>query len=405
MSFYADLHIHSRYSRATGRECDLEHLSMWARRKGLAVLGTGDMTHPGWRAEIRYKLTPAEPGLFRLRPDPEPEGDIAPTQFMLTGEVATVYKKDTRGRRVHHVICMPGFEAADRLAARLEPFGKLESDGRPMLRLDSRDLLEIVLDAGEGAYLVPAHVWTPWYSVLGSKSGFDSVAECYGDLAGHVFAVETGLSSDPPMNWRVSSLDPYRLVSNSDAHSPPKLGREACVFDCRPDYFAMLRALKTGEGYGGTLEFYPEEGKYHLDGHRKCRVRLTPTETRRCRGACPICGKRVTVGVMHRVEDLADRGEGARPAGAAPYRRLIPLVEVLSEVEGVAVASKRVGKLYAELVRCVGPELFVLEHAPLGELARYGSERLAEGIRRMRSGEVRCEAGFDGEYGAVRLFP
>ena len=405
MSFYADLHVHSKYSRATSRECNLEHLSVWARRKGLAVLGTGDITHPGWRAEVQGKLIPAESGLFRLRAELDCEGPSEPTRFMLTGEVATVYKKDGRSRRVHHVIGVPGFEQAECFAARLGRVGKLESDGRPMLGLDSRDLLEIVLEAGDGAWLMPAHVWTPWYSVLGSKSGFDSMAECYGDLAGNVFAVETGLSSDPPMNWRVSSLDPYRLVSNSDAHSPSKLGREACVFECPPDYFAMLRALKTGEGYGGTVEFYPEEGKYHLDGHRKCRVRLTPDETRRCGGACPVCGRQVTVGVMHRVEDLADRGEGARPAGAAPFRRLIPLEEVLSEVEGVAAGSKRVGTLYAELLRRIGPELFVLEHAPLSELARHGSDRLAEGVRRMRSGEICCEAGFDGEYGALRLFP
>lgn len=411
MSFYADLHIHSKFSRATSRDCDLEHLSLWARKKGIAVLGTGDFTHAGWLTEIREKLEPAEPGLLRLRADieravAEEAGNCAglPTRFMLSVEISTIYKKTERTRKSHHVILAPSLEHVERMTKSLSRIGNLAADGRPILGLDARDLLEIVLESGEGAFLIPAHIWTPWFSALGSKSGFDSIEECYGDLAGHIFAVETGLSSDPPMNWRLSALDRYRLVSNSDAHSPGKLGREACVFDCETDYFAMRRALETGERYGGTIEFFPEEGKYHLDGHRKCGVCLTPSETRDHAGLCPICGKALTVGVMSRVEELADRPEGERPQGAAPFRNLIPLAEVLSELEGVGQASKRVVALHEKLLAQVGPELFILEHAGLDEIRRHGSEPLAEAIRRMRAGAVIREAGYDGEYGVIHLF-
>ena len=275
--FYADLHIHSKFSRATSRDADLEHMAIWARKKGVSVLGTGDFTHPAWFAEIQEKLVPAEPGLFRLRDDLAQEVDRqltgacqGPIRFMLEVEISTIYKKGESTRKVHHLIYAPDLQTAQRLIQQLSRIGNLQSDGRPILGLDSRDLLEIALQSGEGCYLIPAHIWTPWFAVLGSKSGFDSVEDCYGDLAPEIFALETGLSSDPPMNWRLSSLDRYQLVSNSDAHSPPKIGREACAFDTELDYFAMRRALESGEGYGGTVEFFPEEGKYHMDGHRKC---------------------------------------------------------------------------------------------------------------------------------------
>ncbi len=409
--FYADLHVHSRYSRATSRDCDLEHLALWAQKKGITVLGTGDFTHPAWLAEIREKLVPAEPGLFRLRADLEPEVERGlgaacrlPTRFLLSVEISTIYSKGGRTRRVHHLVYVPDLDAAGRVVRRLSRIGNLASDGRPILGLDSRDLLEIVLESSPGAYLVPAHAWTPWFSVLGSKAGFDAVEACYGDLARHLFAIETGLSSDPPMNWRLSALDRYRLVSNSDAHSPAKLGREACAFDTALDYFAMRAALESGEGYAGTVEFFPEEGKYHLDGHRGCGVRLSPAETRQMGGICPTCGKPVTVGVMHRVEDLADRPEGARPAGAAPFRSLIPLCEVLAELEGVGPASRAVERAYEKLLAQLGPELVVLEQAPVEEIRRAGSPLLAEAITRMRASKVIREAGFDGEYGVIRLF-
>ena len=270
MRFHADFHIHSKYSRATSKDCDLEHLTFWGRKKGLTILGTGNFTHPAWRAELRDKLVPAEPGLFRLRPGLAqeverllPSACHGPTRFMLSVEISTIYKKGERTRKVHHLVIAPDFDTVERVVQRLERIGNLRADGRPILGLDSRHLLEIVLESGPDAYLIPAHIWTPWFAVLGSKSGFDAVEECYGDLSPHIFAVETGLSSDPPMNWRVSSLDRYRLVSNSDAHSPQKLGREACAFDTDLDYYALRRALETGQGYIGTVEFFPEEGNYH----------------------------------------------------------------------------------------------------------------------------------------------
>ena len=411
--FYADLHVHSKFSRATSRECDLEHLALWAGKKGIGVVATGDFTHPGWFAEVEEKLIPAEPGLFRLRPDLEREvcrrqerPAPAGVRFILEVEISTIYKKDGRTRKVHHLVYVPGLDHARRLTESLSRIGNLKSDGRPILGLDSRDLLEIALQSGEGSYLVPAHVWTPWFSVLGSKSGFESIEECYGDLAAEVFALETGLSSDPPMNWRVSRLDRYALVSNSDAHSPPKLGREACVFDTEVDYFAMRRALQTGLGYGGTVEFFPEEGKYHLDGHRKCGVSLSPEETRRHGGTCPECGKPVTLGVMYRVGELADRQRPPEPLPprAAPFRSLIPLEEVLGEICGVGPQSHTVQQKYEEILSRLGAELFILEHAPPEDVARAGSPLLAEAILRMRQRRVIRQGGFDGEYGTIRLF-
>jgi PHP family Zn ribbon phosphoesterase len=282
--FHADLHIHSKYSRACSKDCDLEHLAWWALRKGITVVGTGDFTHPAWAAELRDKLVPAEPGLFRLRPDLErrtsPPSQAQAIRFMLSVEISTIYRRAERTRKVHHLLYAPSLDAAGRITTALARIGNLAADGRPILGLDSRDLLEITLASDPGSYLVPAHVWTPWFAVLGSKSGFDAVADCYADLAEHIFAIETGLSADPPMNWMCSALDGYRFVSNSDAHSPPMLGREATTLRTDLDYFAIRRALETGEGLAGTVEFFPEEGKYHLDGHRKCGVRLTPEQTR-----------------------------------------------------------------------------------------------------------------------------
>ncbi|MEM7588068.1 MAG: UvrD-helicase domain-containing protein, partial [Acidobacteriota bacterium] len=411
MPFYADLHIHSKYSRATSRNCDLEHLALWARRKGLGVIATGDFTHPAWFDEIRDKLVPAEPGLFRLRPELEKEIDAklpsscaGPTRFMLEVEISTIYKKGDRTRKVHHLIYAPDIDTASRFRDRLGTIGNIKSDGRPILGLDSRDLLEITLESGPDAYLVPAHIWTPWFAALGSKSGFDSIEDCYGDLTGHIFAVETGLSSDPPMNWRVSGLDRFTLVSNSDAHSPPMLGREACVFDTELDYFAMRRALETGEGYGGTVEFFPEEGKYHLDGHRACQLRLEPEETRRFEGRCPTCNKPLTVGVMHRVETLADRDASEPPEGAAPFKSIVPLPEIVSELCGVGPKSKAVGSRVAALVARHGPELDILERLPLEDLRRDTDPLISEAIERLRAGQVFCEGGYDGEYGVIRLF-
>jgi ATP-dependent DNA helicase UvrD/PcrA len=413
MRFHADLHIHSKYSRATSRDLDLEHLAWWAMRKGITVVGTGDFTHPAWRAEIKEKLVPAEPGLFRLKPDLEQEiarSLPAPTQgmvrFMLSVEISTIYKKGERTRKIHHLLYAPDFDAADRIALKLASIGNIASDGRPILGLDSRHLLEITLEASGGAYLVPAHIWTPWFAVLGSQSGFDSITDCYGDLAPHVFAVETGLSSDPAMNWRLSFLDRFRLVSNSDAHSPGKLGRETTLYETELDYFAIRTALETGKGYVGTVEFFPEEGKYHLDGHRKCDARLTPKETLANNGLCPVCGKPVTVGVLHRVDALADRDEddAPPPATAGAVSNLVPLAEILSEIEATGPASKTVERHYDRLISTLGPELWILQSAPVEEIARADSSLLVEAIKRLRSGAVIRDAGYDGEYGRIRLF-
>ncbi len=411
MRFYADLHIHSKYSRATSRDCDLEHLTYWGRKKGITVIGTGDFTHPAWFQEIKDKLVPAEPGLFRLRPDleksflePLPAVCHGTTRFMLSVEISTIYKKGDKTRKVHHLVYAPSIEKAEAIRLKLEKIGNIRSDGRPILGLDSRHLLEIVLEAGEGCYLVPAHIWTPWFSVLGSKSGFDNVCDCYGDLSKHVFAVETGLSSDPEMNWRVSHLDRYRLMSNSDAHSPQKLGREVCVFDTDLDYFAMKRALETGIGYGGTAEFFPEEGKYHMDGHRNCNVRLTPEESRRLNGICPACKKPLTLGVMYRVEELADRPLSYKPKNACPYQNLIPLPEMISEIHGKGETSHAVTRDYEKMISSLGPELDILSTLPLDLIGKKSSPLVQEAIQRMREGHVIREAGYDGEYGRIKLF-
>ncbi|HXP14713.1 MAG TPA: endonuclease Q family protein, partial [Actinomycetes bacterium] len=409
--FYADLHIHSKYSRACSRDCDLEHLALVGRRKGISVIGTGDFTHPRWFEELESTLVPAEPGLFRLREDVEravearlPASCRGPVRFLLSVEISTIYKRAERTRKVHHLLYMPDLASAARCAAALRRIGNLASDGRPILGLDSRDLLEITLESGDGAYLVPAHAWTPWFSPLGSKSGFDRVEDCYADLAEHIFALETGLSADPEMCWRVSGLDRYRLVSNSDAHSPPALGREATVLDTDLDYWAIRRALETGQGFEGTVEFFPEEGKYHLDGHRKCGVRMEPSETRRHGGRCPVCGKPPTVGVLHRVEELADRPPGTRPPGAARFRNLIQLPELTGEVLGVGPRSKAVTAVVDGLVDRLGPELDILEHVPTDDIAKAAPPLLAEAIDRVRRGAVIREAGYDGEYGIIRVF-
>jgi len=409
--FYADLHIHSRFSRACSRDCDIEHLAWWALRKGITVVGTGDFTHPAWAAELRESLIPAEPGLLRLRPDLEdrlrrtsPRSCAGHVRFMLSAEISTIYRGGDRTRKVHHLIYAPTFEAAGRITEALSKIGNLASDGRPIIGLDSRNLLEITLAGGPGCYLVPAHAWTPWFAVLGSKSGFDRVADCYGDLADQVFAIETGLSSDPPLNWMCSSLDGYRLVSNSDAHSPPMLGREATTLSCDLDYFAIAEAFRTGNGLAGTIEFFPEEGKYHLDGHRKCGIRFEPAESDRHGGMCPACGKPLTIGVLHRVAELADRPAGYRPPGAPGFTRLVQLRQVVGEIVATGPASKKVAAEVSRLVGALGPELGILGEVPLSDVERVGGGALAEALARLRRGAVVRAAGYDGEYGTVRLF-
>ena len=407
MFFYADLHIHSKYSRATSKSCNLEELAIWAQKKGLSIISTGDFTHPAWFKEIQEKLIPAGPGVFRLRKDIEKQifKTNTPVKFLLSVEISTIYKKWDKTRKVHHIVFMPDFSTAENFRQKLSAIGNIVSDGRPILGLDSRNLLEITLESGEGSYIIPAHIWTPWFSVLGSKSGFDSIQECYADLAEHIFAVETGLSSDPEMNWRVSSLDKYRLVSNSDAHSPSKLAREATVFDTEINYFSIMNALKTGTGYVGTVEFFPEEGKYHEDGHRKCKICLTPEETAKFNGICPVCQKPLTIGVLNRVNELTDKpSDFTPPETAGKVFSLVPLQEILSEIMHVGPSSKSVACEYEKLIYKLGPELSILQDVPIDELSKAYSPILAEGISRLRNGKVIKQAGFDGEYGIIKLF-
>lgn len=413
MKIVADLHIHSHYSRATSKNLNFEHLTKWAQLKGVHVVGTGDIAHPGWLAEMKEKLEPAEEGLFRLKADyaqaiqaEVPQACQAPVRFMLAGEISSIYKKYDKVRKIHNVIFAPSLEAVEKIQVALEKIGNIRSDGRPILGLDSRDLLELILELDPQNYLIPAHIWTPWFAMLGSKSGFDSVEECFADLTPHIFALETGLSSDPPMNWRVSALDGYTLVSNSDAHSPPKLAREANLFETDLSYPAMFEALKTGdpEAFLGTIEFFPEEGKYHYDGHRKCGISWEPETTIAHQGLCSECGKPVTVGVMHRVETLADRPQGVRPERHYPFHCLIPLPEVLAEVHGVGPNSKRVQESYEVLLAKLGSELSILQDIPLEEIEQVEGSLLSEGIRRMRQGDINIAAGYDGEYGVLKLF-
>jgi uncharacterized protein (TIGR00375 family) len=410
MSFYADLHLHSRYAKATSRNADLVELAWWARRKGITVLGTGDFTHPAWFEELTQRLVPAEPGLYRLQDDLDqavldrlPPSCRGPLRFLMAVEVSTAFHRDGRARRMHHLLYVPNLKSAATLNDRLGRSGNITEDGRPTLAMDAGDLLEATLDSGDGAYLVPAHLWTPWVGVLSATTGFDSIEACYGALARHIFAVETGLSADPPMNWRVSRLDRFRSVSYSDAHAPSRLGREATELDTELDYFAIRHALETGKGFLGTVELFPEEGRYHLSGHRRCGVRLEPAEARKARMRCPVCGKRLTMGVLQRVDDLADRPAGAHPEEAGACRNLVPLPEVVAEVAGVGPTSKTVRGTVEAMLEQLGPELPLLERLPLDAIDKAGFPAEAEAIGKVRSGQVVRDPGFDGQYGSIRL--
>jgi len=413
--YLADLHIHSRYSRATSKGLTPRHLAAWGETKGLDVVATGDFTHPGWLADLKDALVPDDSGLLRLAdpaglaaeipwlPDARYAGRV---RFLLSAEISSIYKRGGKVRKIHNLVYAPSFETVGKINAKLARVGNLAADGRPILGLDSRHLLELVLETDPAAFLAPAHIWTPWFSIFGSKSGFDSVEECFGDLAGEIFALETGLSSDPEMNWTLSALDRYRLISNSDAHSGEKLGRECNLFAGTPSYDGIRSALR-GEApdapFCGTVEFFPEEGKYHLDGHRDCGVVMEPAESKARGGICPVCGKPMTLGVLHRVLELADRTEPVRPEGAAGFTSLIPLDEVAGEVMGVGPRTARARRLVAALLARFGAELTVLRDAPPEELARV-NPALAEAVSRMRRGRVLRDPGFDGQYGRISVF-
>ncbi len=402
----ADLHIHSKYSRATSKEGVPEYLDLWARKKGIQLLGTGDFTHPAWRTELKEKLLPAEEGLYTLREDcrlEEPSACSFATRFVVSGEISSIYSKNGRTRKVHNLILLPSLEAAEELSHKLEAIGNIHSDGRPILGLDSRDLLELTLDACPNAIFVPAHIWTPHFSLFGAFSGFDSIEECFEDLTPYIHALETGLSSDPPMNWRVSALDHYTLISNSDAHSPAKLGREANLLDIAPSYPALEKAIQSGEGFAGTIEFFPEEGKYHYDGHRNCGLCLTPAEADQYGGRCPVCGKKLTIGVQHRVEQLADRAEGFTRPSAKAFESLAPLPEVIAASAGFSAGSAKTVQLYEHMLKTLGPEFEILRTAPADIIEQTAGPCVAEGIRRLRAGRVLRTPGYDGEYGKIEL--
>ncbi|MBN2383509.1 UvrD-helicase domain-containing protein [bacterium] len=414
MKLIGDFHIHSHYSRSTSRDLCPETLEYWARIKGINVIGTGDCVHPGWLEELQTKLEPAEEGLFRLRAqyrrvvdwDGFQESENSP-RFLLTTEISTIYKCREKVRKVHHLLFVPDFETAEKLQHRLSRIGNISSDGRPILGLSSPDLLEMVLECCGQIFFVPAHIWTPWFSSLGAKSGFDSIEECYGALSGHIQAIEMGLSSDPPMNWLCSFLDRYTLLANSDAHSPEKLGRNANVFQTDLSYPALIEAMKTGRSdqFLGTIDFFPQEGKYHYDGHRKCQICWNPFQTMRHQGMCTVCGKPVTIGVMHRVVQLSDRQAiDRRSMKAAPFYSLIPLKELLAEVYQLGPQSKRVQRLYQTIIGLMGPELHILLDLPLDQLRKSGQHELALAIERMRRGTVYIQEGYDGEYGRITVF-
>ena len=408
MKIIGDLHINSRFSMATSKEGTPENLDFWARKKGISLIGTGDFTHPAWRAELRERLIPEGNGLYRLKEEYVKEESRKfsgeGTRFVVSGEISSIYKKNGKTRKVHNVILLPGLEAADAMAQCLEKIGNIHSDGRPILGLDSHDLLEMMLDVCPEGILIPAHIWTPHFSVLGAKSGFDSVEECFEELTSYVHALETGLSSDPAMNWRISGLDRYQLVSNSDAHSPSRLGREANLLDIECSYEGLYQAIQTGKGLEGTVEFFPEEGKYHFDGHRKCGVSLSPTEAERLGEICPVCGKKLTMGVDHRVEQLADREEGFVKEDGRKYESLVPLPEVISACMGYSTASKKVQGCFEQMLQKLGTEFDILRNVPAEDIKSCAGERIAEGIENVRTGHVKRIPGYDGEYGKIELF-
>ena len=428
MELACDLHIHSRYSRATSRDLTLGQLYLWGQRKGIGIIGTGDFTHPAWQAEMRADLEPIadEPGFFALRRElretldeqlpracrtSKKDGNGPGVRFVLTSETSHIFKKDGAVRKVHNLLLAPSLEVVERICARFLALGcNLSADGRPILGLPCRDTLEIVLETDARACLIPAHIWTPHFSVFGSLSGFDRLEDCFGDLLPHIFALETGLSSDPAMNWRLSQLDRYTLISNSDAHSAAKLGRELNLLDIAPSYDGMRAAIEhcDPKEFLGTIEFYPEEGKYHLDGHRNCEVRLEPHERAELGGRCPRCGQPVTVGVLSRVEALADRtleqALANKPPRARPFQNLVPLGEIVGETLGVSESAGAAQRLYFRLLDELGSEMHILRHADAAALKKIGGELLAEAVGRVRAGKLHIAPGYDGEYGHIRIF-
>ena len=409
MEFIADFHIHSKYSRATSRDMDLEALDRWAKIKGITVLGTGDFTHPEWFRNLKEKLEPAEPGLFCLKVSSKVAGGSSNIRFILTAEISCIYSKKGKVRKIHTLVFAPSFEAVEKINTFLGATGNLKSDGRPILGMDVKELAKIVLDSSPECLVIPAHAWTPWFSIFGSKSGFDSIEECFEDFSKYIFAIETGLSSDPAMNWRLSALDKITLISNSDSHSPSRIGREANIFQSNSlSYQSIASALKKenlkDSKLISTIEFFPEEGKYHFDGHRLCEVSLSPKESKRYNNICPKCGKPLTIGVLNRVEELADRPEGFILESAPTYKSLIPLEEIIADALRSTVVSKRVAEEYKNLIKKIGNEFNAILRASRSDLEKATLPEIAEGIMRVREGRVNIAPGYDGTYGKISIF-
>jgi len=404
LSFIADFHVHSRYSRATSKDMEVETLARWALNKGIALLGTGDFTHPAYFAELKAKLVAGGNGLFLLKNPPESKDKQV--HFILTAEVNNIFTQGGKLRKIHTMLFAPTFQVAEEINAALAKRGNLHADGRPTFSFAVKDLVRIVRDISPDILIVPAHVWTPWFSLFGANSGFDSIEECFEEEAGYIRVIETGLSSDPQMNWRLSALDEITLISNSDAHSPSKIGREANVFDCALDYYEIIEALKTKNrnAFLYTIEFFPQEGKYHYDGHRNCGVLFSPAETKSHNYICPVCGRRLTVGVMHRVESLADRPEGFTPQDAIGARHLVPLSEIIAEALSQGVNTKAVEGEYQRLILHLGSELDMLLNVPEEEIEKLASPRVSEGIRRVREARLQIVPGYDGVFGKINIF-
>jgi uncharacterized protein (TIGR00375 family) len=400
MRIYADLHVHSKYSRATSKDMDIETMARYGGYKGITLLGTGDFTHPHYFLELKAQLESNGSGLFVLK------NKKSAMHFMLTTEVSNVYQYKNQLRRIHTLIFVPSFEAAEKINSVLSIRGKLHVDGRPVFGFSAEALAAMVFDAAPDAFLVPAHAWTPWFSVFGAHSGFNSLEECFGKMASSIKAIETGLSSDPAMNWRVSSLDGISCISNSDAHSPRRIGREANVLDTDMSYWAIIQAIveKNKNTFLQTLEFFPEEGKYHYDGHRNCNVLFAPEDSRRRDNICPVCKKKLTIGVMHRVEELADREVGFIRQDAIPFEYVIPLDEIISECLAVGVDSKAVREEYLRLIHAGTSEFHILLDASFEELSSYASPFLVEGIMRVRERRIAIIPGHDGVYGTISIF-
>ncbi|MFA5271057.1 MAG: endonuclease Q family protein [Candidatus Omnitrophota bacterium] len=397
MQFVADFHIHSKYSRATSKDMEIPQLAKWARLKGINLLGTGDFTHHLWLQELKkYLGTEDQKGLFSY------EG----VHFILTAEISSIYSQNGKVYRVHNVVMAPSFGVVEEINKALSKLGNLASDGRPILGISCIKLAEELSKISKDIMLVPAHIWTPWFSVFGSNSGFNSLEDAFGKYVGNITALETGLSSDPAMNWRLSKLDKYSLISNSDSHSPQRIGREANVFDCAMDYYEIKKVLevKDNKKFLYTIEFFPEEGKYHFDGHRNCDLRLSPSETKKYKGICPRCAKPLTKGVLNRVEELADRPQGYIPENNIGYKSMVSLDEIIADIKGVDKKSKAVLREYLEIVPAFGSEFDILVNATEKELFSKLPEKIAEGIKRVREGRLKIEPGYDGEYGEIKIF-